>query len=114
MFDQWSRRSARSARSFIILCTLAALALAPSGAAAQDPRGTIQGRVVDASGAAIPGATVDVLNIATGVVTPTTTNEQGSYRVGVSEPGHLPGDRQPARASASSSATTSSCTSRTC
>ena len=87
MFDQWSRRSARSARPFIILCTLAALALAPSGAAAQDPRGAIQGRVVDASGAAIPGATVDVLNTATGVVTPTTTNDQGSYRSAFLNPG---------------------------
>ena len=76
----------RRARSSFC-CTLAALALAPTGAAAQDPRGTIQGRVVDASGAAIPGATVDVLNIATGVVTPTTTNEQGSYRSAFLNPG---------------------------
>ena len=72
---------------FIVLCALAALALAPTGAAAQDPRGTIQGRVVDASGAAIPGATVEVLNIATGVVTPTTTNDQGSYRAAFLNPG---------------------------
>ena len=87
MFDQWSRRSARPARPFIILCTLAALALAPSGAAAQEARGTIQGRVVDASGAVVPGATVEVLNIATGVVTPTTSNEEGNYRVPFLNPG---------------------------
>ncbi len=91
MLDQvWGHcvtRSARSVCSFIVLCTIAALGLAPAGAAAQDPRGTIQGRVVDASGAAIPGATVDVLNIATGVVTPTTTNDQGSYRSAFLNPG---------------------------
>ena len=58
------------------------------GAAAQEARGTIQGRVVDASGGAIPGATVEVLNLATGVVTPTTTNEEGSYRVPFLIPGN--------------------------
>src|SRR5687767_2107394 len=58
-----------------------------SGAAAQEARGTIQGRVADATGAAIPGATVEVLNVATGVVNPTTTNEQGSYRVPFLIPG---------------------------
>jgi carboxypeptidase family protein len=92
MFDQvWGHcvtRIARSICSFVVLCTVAALALAPAGAAAQDPRGTIQGRVVDTSGAAIPGATVDVLNIATGVVTPTTTNDQGSYRAPFLNPGN--------------------------
>jgi hypothetical protein len=78
------RQRFTAACSFIVLC---AVALAPAGAAAQDPRGTIQGRVVDASGSAIPGATVEVLNIATGVVTPTTTNEQGSYRAPFLNPG---------------------------
>src|SRR5688500_10442826 len=61
--------------------------LVPGTLAAQEARGTIQGRVVDASGGAIPGATVEVLNLATGVVTPTTTNEQGSYRVPFLIPG---------------------------
>jgi hypothetical protein len=55
--------------------------------AAQEARGTIQGRVVDTSGGTVPGATVDVLNLATGVVTPTTANEQGSYRVPFLIPG---------------------------
>src|SRR5687768_2563629 len=92
MLDQWFRRGAVprvwSASSAVLLYALAVLVLAPAGAAAQDPRGTIQGRVVDASGAAIPGATVEVLNIATGVVTPTTTNEQGSYRAPFLNPGN--------------------------
>ena len=67
---------------------LTALALTvPSVAAAQEARGTIQGRVVDASGSATPGATVEVRNLATGVVTPTTANEEGSYRVPFLNPG---------------------------
>jgi Carboxypeptidase regulatory-like domain len=63
------------------------LSLIPATAPAQEARGTIQGRVVDTSGGAIPGATVEVLNIATGVATPTTTNEEGSYRVPFLIPG---------------------------
>ena len=58
-----------------------------SSATAQEARGTIQGRVVDTSGGAIPGATVEVLNLATGVVTLTTTNAEGSYRVPFLIPG---------------------------
>ena len=56
----------------------------PSG---QEARGSIQGRVTDTSGGGVPGATVEVLNIETGVVTPTTTNEDGSYRVPFLIPG---------------------------
>src|SRR5881397_1727859 len=75
-------------RSSIVLCALTALALLPAAASTQESRGTLQGRVVDTSGAAVPGATVDVLNLATGVVSPTTTNEQGSYRVPFLNPGN--------------------------
>lgn len=56
-------------------------------AVAQEARGTLQGRVVDSTGGGLPGATVEVLNIATGVVTPTTTNAEGSYRVPFLIPG---------------------------
>ena len=88
--------------------------LLSSSASAQEARGTIQGRVLDASGGAVPGATVEVLNIATGVVTPTTSNEEGSYRVPFLIPGQLHGHRHPRPGSASSSATRSKCTSPTC
>jgi hypothetical protein len=67
---------------------LTLLTLLPSPLAAQEARGTLQGRVVDTSGGSVPGATVEVLNLATGVVTPTTTNEQGSYRVPFLNPGN--------------------------
>ena len=64
-----------------------ALSLIASTVFAQEARGTIQGRVVDTSGFAVPGASVEVLNTATGVVSSTTSNEQGSYRVPFLIPG---------------------------
>ena len=71
----------------VLLAALVVASLVPSTAGAQEARGTIQGRVVDSGGGAVPGATVEVLNIATGVVNPTTTNEEGSYRVPFLIPG---------------------------
>ena len=75
-------------RLFLFLVAALLNLSAPAAVAAQEARGTIQGRVVDASGAAVPGATVEVLNIATGVVTPSTSNEEGSYRVPFLIPGN--------------------------
>ena len=72
-------------RSLLALIVLSSLS--SSTLVAQEARGTIQGRVVDTSGGGVPGATVEVLNIATGVVTPTTTNAEGSYRVPFLIPG---------------------------
>ena len=72
----------------LVVVLLFLSSLISSSASAQEARGTIQGRVVDASGAGIPGASVEVLNTATGVVTPTTTNEEGSYRVPFLIPGN--------------------------
>ena len=75
-------------QSAVIMClALVTVAVLPSAVAAQESRGTLQGRVVDSSGGAVPGATVEVLNTATGVVTPTTTNDQGSYRMPFLNPG---------------------------
>src|SRR5215212_6389650 len=42
--------------------------------------GAITGTVTDPSNAAVPGATVQVTNTATGVADQTTTNESGLYR----------------------------------
>ena len=72
---------------FVVSLLVVVSSLVSSSAYAQEARGTIQGRVVDASGGAVPGATVEVLNIATGVVTPTTTIQEGSYRVPFLIPG---------------------------
>lgn len=73
-----------------LLCTPLHL-LAQSGA------GTIQGTVQDATSAAIPGATIQAFNSATGVSADTTSNEggffalkgllAGTYRVTASAPG---------------------------
>ena len=71
-----------------IVAMLAACALAAAGPAlAQEARATLQGKVSDASGAVVPGATVEVTNVATGVTTPTTSNEEGNYRVPLLNPG---------------------------
>ena len=48
---------------------------------AQTGTGTITGIVKDASGAAIPGATVEVVNEDTGVAVEAISDEQGLYRV---------------------------------
>jgi hypothetical protein len=54
---------------------------------AQTPTATITGTVADASGAAIPGATVSVHNQNTGVATTAVSNERGLYVIPYLEPG---------------------------
>jgi len=48
---------------------------------AQSGAGSIQGTVMDSTGAVIPGATIQVRNIATGVVSNTKSNGAGLYQV---------------------------------
>jgi hypothetical protein len=61
--------------SLLIAGLLAAVPLAQ----AQDSRAQLVGIVTDASGAAVPGLAVKIVNAATNVTTPATTNEAGSY-----------------------------------
>ena len=56
---------------------LAAVSLATCFA--QDPRGTILGRVSDSSGATVPGAEVRAVNEETGVAASAKTNDAGNY-----------------------------------
>src|ERR1700760_2363466 len=67
------------------------LALLTFGAAlicgAQTINGTIAGTIVDATGAAIPGATVVVTNIQTGLGRTVKTNGAGGYRIESVQPG---------------------------
>jgi hypothetical protein len=79
-------RLKRRAEALMTIVTLSVLCAA--GAAAQEFRGTVTGRVTDTSGAVTPGATVTVTNVATGVAATATTNETGSYTVPYLTPGN--------------------------
>ncbi len=54
----------------------------------QGTSGTISGTVTDAQGAVVPGTTVKVKNVDTGLGRETLTNDEGSYRVVGLPPGH--------------------------
>ena len=74
------------ARCFGCLALLAVLA--PPAASAQIDTGTIVGRVQDTTGAVLPGVTVTVDRIGTGVTASTVTNDSGEFvfpglRIGV-------------------------------
>lgn len=62
------------------LC-LSALLLFPAAMIAQFETGSVLGTVRDASGSVIPGATVTVTNVATGVVASRESNHEGNYEV---------------------------------
>lgn len=66
------------------LVTIAAvlvLALCCPGAFAQSGAGSIQGTITDPTGAVYPGASISVVNTATGVVTTAKSNGAGFYQV---------------------------------
>jgi hypothetical protein len=64
----------------VILLTLLVISpILPPALGQQDARGTVVGRVVDSTGAVIPGAEVRVTNVATGVAASAQTNESGLY-----------------------------------
>ena len=54
---------------------------------AQDPRGSIAGRVVDQSDAVVVGARVQATNVQTGVVAGINSNETGTFRIPFLVPG---------------------------
>lgn len=54
---------------------------------AQQDRGVISGRVMDPSGAALPGTTILLRNLATGVVQNRISNETGDYTFDLLDPG---------------------------
>jgi Carboxypeptidase regulatory-like domain len=74
------------ARILPVLILVIALTVAPS-LFAQAISGDLVGSVLDASGAAIPNATVAVTNVATGVVFNATSNMSGDFRVPNLPPG---------------------------
>ncbi|MEX2260775.1 MAG: carboxypeptidase-like regulatory domain-containing protein [Bryobacteraceae bacterium] len=73
-------------RSFVLSIAATLAVFVPSGSA-QDPRGTILGRVSDSTGAVIPNAVIRATNAATGVSATATTNAAGSYTLPYLIPG---------------------------
>ncbi len=63
----------------VIWMALAALLIAPLAGHAQTFRGGINGTVTDQSGAVVPSAEVEALNVATGVSRKTITSSAGEY-----------------------------------
>ena len=63
------------------LCLGVGIAILPQAANAQAVYGSIYGTVTDASGAAIPGATVTVTDEAKGTSVTAKSNESGGYSV---------------------------------
>lgn len=73
---------------FLLICGLAAAFLCSSASAQLTTTGTINGTVVDASGAIISGAKVTILQTGTATVTETVSNSAGNFvQVGLN-PGH--------------------------
>jgi hypothetical protein len=70
------------------LCVLIALTGLATMALGQATDGNIVGTIVDASGAAVPNATVEAVNPATGVKHSTTANALGQYRFNNVQIGH--------------------------
>ncbi|MBI4873105.1 MAG: TonB-dependent receptor [Acidobacteria bacterium] len=67
-----------SSRSLLCIVALALSVCAPVWS--QEARGIIRGRVTDPQDAVIPGATVQVTGVATGLTSNLKTNEQGIYQ----------------------------------
>src|SRR5919197_2921030 len=63
----------------LLAATVLVLIVATS--AAQEFRGSVTGRVIDPSGAVVPGAQVTITNTATNVSNSVTSNEEGVYTV---------------------------------
>ncbi len=70
----------------IVVFTIMVL-LAPATARAQESRGAITGKVLDAGNAVIQGATVKVTNVAMGTTLTLRTNEDGFYQAPYLIPG---------------------------
>ena len=73
----------------VVRATLLALlaVAAATSAHAQDFRGAIGGRITDAQGGRLPGATVTVVNIATNAVSMSTTDANGDFTIPYLTPG---------------------------
>jgi hypothetical protein len=73
--------------SLKILCLPIAVLLSSSLCFGQESRATIIGRVMDPSGAMVPGAKVQALNVATNTVASSSANESGNFEIPYLLPG---------------------------
>jgi hypothetical protein len=60
------------------LAMLALLSVGATGLQAQVLYGSLTGNLTDASGAAVPGAKAEALNVATGIAKQTVTDDRGA------------------------------------
>ena len=72
--------SVRRSHLLLFTCVVIAMAFFPALAQAQVLYGTLTGNVTDQSGAALPKATVEALNVATGLTQTATSDPDGGYR----------------------------------
>ena len=75
----WPVMVSRSKSSSVLALALAAVLAMPGVLQAQETTATIRGRVVDASGAPVPNAQVEVLDQRTGIIRTFTTNDSGAF-----------------------------------
>src|SRR5262249_35246173 len=68
-------------RIIVAIIAICALAVAAAPAMAQQTTGNIQGRIIDAQKAAVPGVTVTAKNTATGYTRSEVTDAEGLYRL---------------------------------
>ncbi len=76
-----------SSRTIFRSLSLAVILFASIAGQAQLDKGVVTGTLRDASGSVLPGATVTVRNVATGIATTVTTNADGTYQVLALNPG---------------------------
>src|ERR1700751_5658784 len=74
--------------SLVVIAFLLIAILLPARAAAQGTTGSITGTVTDASGAAVPGATVTITQTSTNDVHTAATSDSGFYTVPQLPPGN--------------------------
>src|SRR5262249_8075766 len=71
----------------IYLCLIFVVFLTTGRLFGQESRGSLSGRVLDPSGAAVPGAHLTLTNTATNLRLSTDTNAEGSYTIPYLQPG---------------------------
>ena len=68
-------------QKFLVVCAIIALWTCVPGAWAQETRGSIQGTILDGSGAVVPRVVVAATNTGTNVTLKATTNQEGLYNL---------------------------------